>query len=552
MEFIVNSEEQKTVDIVSKIISGKMQRRVGQRVLDVSERTLRRYIAQYLKQGILFCKHKSIGREPVNKGDRETKQKVIRLVREKYFDFNITHCLEKLKSEEGITNVERETLRKWCHEIHLVKKARRRKAKVRRKRPRMAQTGLLLQMDGSPHYWFGGRKSCLIGAIDDADSDVPYAEFFLSEDTISCMVVLQKIIEKKGVFDVLYVDRAGIFGGPRRCHFSQVKRALAELNIHVLFANSPEAKGRIERLWGTFQDRVVPEMRLRNIQSFEAANDFLQNQFLPNDYAKFKVVPENLETAYRSLPANIDLKEIFCLKNLRMVKRDHTYSWKNEIYAITSPLKYSIYKQKLEIRTYQDLTEKVFFAGKPIEVKKVDAVSSDEKIEASIFSSLDQWKVRLDGHVLFQSKYYSVAESYIGQRVSTKEVNGTLIISQENKTIETHPKILLQGQVSSTKPEHLGPWKRAMEATSQYRRSARRYGPATESVVANIIQEGHGFINTGAIFGILNLDKTYPAKAIEDACKIAEEIGQPNYRTVRSIIRLHATSNNGKLRLVSK
>ncbi len=121
----------------------------------------------------------------------------------------------------------------------------------------MAQTGLLLQMDGSPHCWFGGKPSCLIAAIDDADGDVAYGEFFPSEDTISCMVVLQKIIEKKGIFQILYVDRAGIFGGPKRCHFSQVKRALAELGIHIIFANSPEAKGRIERLWSTLQDRLI-------------------------------------------------------------------------------------------------------------------------------------------------------------------------------------------------------------------------------------------------------------------------------------------------------
>jgi hypothetical protein len=112
----------------------------------------------------------------------------------------------------------------------------------------MQQTGLMLQMDGSPHRWFGDKPSCLIAAIDDADSDVPFGEFFPAEDTISCMRILQQIVKKRGIFNILYVDRAGIFGGPKRAHFSQVKRALGELGIQVIFANSPEAKGRIERV----------------------------------------------------------------------------------------------------------------------------------------------------------------------------------------------------------------------------------------------------------------------------------------------------------------
>jgi hypothetical protein len=120
------------------------------------------------------------------------------------------------------------------------------------------------------------------------------------------MVVLKKVIEKKGIFQIPYVDRAGIFGGPKRAHFSQVKRALKELGIHVIFANSAEAKGRIERLWSTLQDRLIPEMRLRKIRSNQAANHFLQEQYLPNDYAsKFTVVPENLQTAYNMKSGNL-------------------------------------------------------------------------------------------------------------------------------------------------------------------------------------------------------------------------------------------------------
>lgn len=362
----MGAEEQLRLDVTVKVMAQQITREHAEKILHVSARTVRRYLAGYRKEGPFFVKHGNYQKAPVNKFPEETKKKILGLVEEKYFDFNMLHCLEKLKKDEGIV-VGRETFRKWCHEIKMVKRAKRRKAIARYRRRRMQQTGLMVQMDGSPHRWFGGQPSCLIACIDDADSDVPSAEFFHSEDTISCMRVLQKTIEAKGLFHILYVDKAGIFGGTKRTNFSQVKRALRELGIHIIFANSAEAKGRVERLFETLQDRLIPEMRLRKIRSFGAANHFLQQQYLPNEYrSKFTVTPSNLATAYRPCPSNISLQEIFCIKEYRTVARDHTLSWNGDQYALVSPVKYSIYKQKIEIRTYQDLTWKAFFAGKEI------------------------------------------------------------------------------------------------------------------------------------------------------------------------------------------
>jgi transposase len=370
----MSAREQLKLDILTKVMSGIIDQSQASQILGTSQRTIERYVASFKKWGPVSVKHRNCNIRPANLTPVDLKREVQRLVREKYFDFNMTHCLEKLRENEGIT-VKRETFRKWCHEIKMVKRSKRRKRKVRRHRDRMQQTGLMLQMDGSPHRWFGNKESCLVAAIDDADSDVPFGEFFNSEDTISCMRVLQKIIEKKGLFQILYTDKAGIFGGPKRAQFSQVKRALDELGIHIIFANSPEAKGRIERLWNTLQDRLIPEMRLRRIRSFQAANYFLQEQFLPDEYArKYKVVPKNLQTAYKPLPMNIDLKEIFCLKEYRIVKRDHTFSFNAQIYKIESPLKYSIQKQNVEIRTYQDMTTQFFFAGRELKTTQIKPV----------------------------------------------------------------------------------------------------------------------------------------------------------------------------------
>ena len=133
-----------------------------------------------------------------------------------------------LKNES--THVKRETLRSWAHEIHQVKRAKRRRSRVRKRRERMESPGLLLQMGGSTHRWFGGKKSCLIALIDDATSEV-HAVFFDAETTVGRLKVLRDFIKRKGLFKTLYVDRAGIFGGPKQFNFCQIKRTYEELSI---------------------------------------------------------------------------------------------------------------------------------------------------------------------------------------------------------------------------------------------------------------------------------------------------------------------------------
>ena len=551
--FTMTAQDQITLDVIAKISTGTINRKEGQGILNVSERTLRRYLKEYQKRGALFVQHGNCKNVPLNKSANDLKKIVQKLVKEKYFDFNLTHCLEKLASEEKIT-INRETFRQWCHEIHMVKRARRRKPKVRRQRDRMQQTGIMLQMDGSPHCWFGGKPSCLIAAIDDADSDVPFGEFFPAEDTISCMRVLQKIVEKKGLFQILYVDRAGIFGGPKRAKFSQVKRALRELGIHILFANSPEAKGRIERLWDTLQDRLVAEMRLRGIRSYETANHFLQEQFLPAEWAeKFKVVPTNPQSAYRPLPAEIELKEIFCIKEHRGVKRDHTLSWNGQIYRIESPLKHSIYRQKIEFRTYQDLSWKVFFAGKEIAVSlvqlplKINQRAYDHDLRPSVVpcevQEISSEKVRMDGHVHYLNRYYSVNEVHIGKKVTLLEKDNQVLIYSKGKLIETHPKINPANKQShcSTKPEHMSPWTKALQADSTCRRAAQRLGSSVDQVILSILKQGQGFIDTGSIWGIISMDKTYLPEAINDVCQCALELDTPTYRVVKTLLKLKGT-----------
>lgn len=366
----MSAKNQLKIDVVSKIRSCLITQEQAIEILDVGERTIRRYIKSFDEKGVLFFQHGNHGKNPHNRTEAEVKKNVLDLVQKKYFDFNMLHCLEKLVLEGYV--LKRETFRKWCHEWNLVKrKKKRRSSKARYLRSRMNKTGVLLQMDGSPHRWFDYKESCLIGAVDDADSEIVYAEFFKSESTISCMTVLQKIIEKKGIFNILYVDKAGIFGGSKRSNFSQVKRALNELGIQIIFADSAQAKGRIERNWDTIQDRLIPEMRLRDIRGFFNANEFLHKHYLPEHNSKFKVIPSSFDTAYKPVPKDLDLSQIFCIKEHRKIVNDHTISWNGSFYLLKSPSGYSLRRQVVELRTYQDGSWKAYYAGKEIEIKPV-------------------------------------------------------------------------------------------------------------------------------------------------------------------------------------
>jgi transposase len=359
------------LEVIAKVEAKKLTRFEAETLLQISNRTLKRYLQDYREEGIAFIRHGNKSRAPKNKLAPDLKRQVQNLMKEKYFDFNMVHAIEKLR-EEGI-DIKRETFRSWCHEIGLVKRAKKRRSKPRYKRTRMSQSGLLIQMDGSHHRWFDNRETCLIAAIDDATSEVVAAEFFEGETTFACLKLLKDLIKARGVFKILYVDKAGIYGGIKREGFSQVGRALEEVGAQIIFAHSPEAKGRVERLFQTLQDRLVAEMRLNKIRTIEQANEFLKTVYLPHQHnPRYSVQPHDLKPAYQALPAHCDLEEIFCVKDYRVVNRDHTISWGGELYMITDQLRFSIHKQKIEIRAGHPGDWRPYFAGKPIRLVKVE------------------------------------------------------------------------------------------------------------------------------------------------------------------------------------
>lgn len=385
---IMDSKAQLTVDVIAKVAQGKVSIINAAKLLSKSRRTIDRYLQRYQQEGIQFIIHRNSGRSPANKTPDSLKNQVQSLIKEKYYDVNLQHLAELLDANENI-QVKRETLRTWAHDIHHVKRAKRRRSQVRKRRERMEAAGLLLQMDGSPHRWFGKNKSCLIAIIDDATSEL-HGEFFKSETTVGCLKVMRHYIDQNGLFKTLYVDKAGIFGGPKRCHFSQMQRACEELGIEILFANSPQGKGRIERSFDTLQDRLIPEMRLRHINDMQSANHYLQEVFIPEFWQKKLVVKaKTMASEFTPVPAHLNLGDICIQKEYRKIRNDHTFSYGNKFYLIESPIKHSIAKQEIEIRKQSSDDFTAYFAGHRLAISEVIEPIKQSQYDLEIQKKLD-------------------------------------------------------------------------------------------------------------------------------------------------------------------
>jgi len=369
---VVGTRDQVKIQAIAKLSKGLLSYAETMSLLGVSERTVRRWLRSYEQKGLSFLRHGNSGKIPVNKINNAFKTEIMRYMEAELYDFNMTHALEKIE-EKFNCKVNRETFRRWCHERGMVKQAHKsRRSRPRYKRPRFARYGFMLQLDGSPHRWFGDNETCLIAAIDDATSEVLGGEFFPTETMFGTFSVLTSIFKKHGLPCVIYVDRAGMYGGQKRTNFSQLVRALEELNIQIIYANSPEGKGRIERLFRTLQDRLIPEMRLKGVAAAQEANHFFNEIYLPHLHnPRFAVQAQETNPAWRPLLLNQKLEDIFCIKERRRVARDHTFSYQGAKYLITSDLKYSIYKHDIELKINAKNEMKAHFAGRELSFIKI-------------------------------------------------------------------------------------------------------------------------------------------------------------------------------------
>ncbi|HEX6043314.1 MAG TPA: ISNCY family transposase [Pyrinomonadaceae bacterium] len=336
----MNDKQRRRCEIITRLIANQISNSEAGELLGRSSRQVRRIRQRYEARGLETLVHGNQGRPSL----RRTPPALIAQLRElagpagRYHDFNVSHLAELLARDEGI-KISRSTLSRLLI-IHHIRPPRRTPMKVKRmQRERKSAEGMMLQTDASPHDWLEGRapEMDLLGAIDDATGKVVYAHFRPSEDQIGYLLMLRTVALNYGLPHILYHDRHTILRSPKQASLedelagrkpqSQIQRIIEQLGIRSIPALSPQAKGRIERLWQTFQDRLRKEMRLAGIDSLEQANRFLET-FIPAYNQRFAKPARDPQSAWRPLHPEWDLDRLFSTATERKVKADHTISFR--------------------------------------------------------------------------------------------------------------------------------------------------------------------------------------------------------------------------------
>jgi transposase len=335
----MNKREILRLQVVEKIDAKRIKQREASKILEISCRQTRRLLKAYRQQGAKGLISKKRGKQSNNKTCEENKQNILAITRERYFDFGSTFLKEKLFENHDI-EVSRETLRKWLIAENIWLAKSKGKIRVHQMRERRSCFGELVQIDGSPHDWFEGRrdKCCLLAFIDDATGKILHLRFEETETTEGYFRATDSYIKQYGIPIAFYSDKHGIFrvNAKETAHEgeTQFKRAMNNLGIRIIYANSPEAKGRVERLNQTLQDRLVKELRLAGIGDIETANKFLPG-FIDKHNQKFAVEPKDKRDAHR--PPNIsdeELNLIFSIQTTRTTSRNLELSYDNTVYQI--------------------------------------------------------------------------------------------------------------------------------------------------------------------------------------------------------------------------
>lgn len=323
----MSAKEQQRSGVVSRWLAGIVTTSEAVALLGCSERTAWRLRAAMVRHGAAGLAHGNRGRASPRRLSDADRGRILELARTAYRGYNDSHLAEALAEDEGLT-ISRPTLRRLLRASGLPSPRTRRSPRYRSRRERMAQAGLLVQVDGSRHDWLEGRGPwlTLVGGIDDATGLLVGAVFREQEDGVGYLTVVRDMARRHGLPAALYRDGSAVFApsgpdGPGRDEATQVGRALAELGIATILAGSPQAKGRIERAWGTLQDRLVSELRRAGAGDLPAANAVLR-AFLPRFNRRFGVPPASDVPAWRPLPAGLELARVCAFRWRRAVGSD--------------------------------------------------------------------------------------------------------------------------------------------------------------------------------------------------------------------------------------
>lgn len=353
--------------------AGKITLREAGEKIGVSYRQAKRIRRAIREKGMKGIVHGNRGQPSNHRLKESLREKVLGLSREVYWDFNDTHFTEKLRECEGVV-LNRETVRKLRREAGIEPKRRRRAPGHRKRRERKAQEGAMVLWDGSPHHWLGANQPacCLMAAIDDATGKVLGARLFPFEGSSGYLWLLREVVKRYGIPLVMYHDRHGsLYRNDSRWSLeeqlagrrepTQVGLALEALGIESIAALTPQAKGRIERLFGTLQDRLIAELGLEGAQSLQEANRFLK-AFIPRFNRRFALSPRESEKAWRRLPPELDLDRIISFRYRSVVGNDNSVRLGGLILDLPpGPLRRSYAKANVEVRQLLDGSWKVYY-----------------------------------------------------------------------------------------------------------------------------------------------------------------------------------------------
>ncbi len=364
--------------IIGKVMKREMSQVEAADLLNISDRYVRTLIGKIREKGFKGLAHGNRGRSSPRKMSESEEKRIAGIIREKYWDFGPTFASEKLREREGI-RISDEKLRQIMIKEGIWR-ARRRQGEIHQWRERKHFYGQLVQMDGSHHAWLEerGPKLVLMGYIDDATS-TSYGHFYDSEGLQPAMESLEAYIRRYGVPRALYLDKLSTYKAVRQPTLeellrgeeaqTQFERAAKEIGIDVIHADSPQAKGRIEREFGTLQDRLVKELRLAGVRSRDEANRFLES-YWPIHNRRFARPAKRPEDLHRPLSKGRDLRDIFCIKGSRTINDGYMVRWKGRVLAIANP-SIAMKRRQTQVLERFDGTLTIRFNGRSLEYREV-------------------------------------------------------------------------------------------------------------------------------------------------------------------------------------
>lgn len=382
---MASQEELKRLHVIRKVLERAMKQVRAAEVLCLSIRQIGRLVKRVKGEGDRGIVHRSRGKRSNRKIEDKVKGRAIKLYRERYKGFGPTLAAEKLLEGQRI-GVSDETLRGWLIESGDWKKSRKRRGH-RQWRERMEHCGEMVQMDGSHHDWLEGRgPACvLMGYIDDATGR-GLGRFYEYEGTVPAMDSFGRYIRRYGIPLKVYLDKHTTYksnGKPSLEEelagmepLSEFERALKELGVEVIHAHSPQAKGRVERFFGTLQDRLVKEMRLRGIGSIEEANLFLE-EYWPVFNGRFAVESKAKGDLHRPVPRGLKLEDVLCIQAKRALRNDFTVAYNRRLYQVEDPIRAS------EVMVYEGLegSLRLKHKGRPLKVHEIATRPRTERKE---------------------------------------------------------------------------------------------------------------------------------------------------------------------------